>query len=64
MLIRRSWPKKPHEKLPLGVVPLDAQIQASAQKRLAAIRHALEHAGNHYPRDEVRAALDYWKIAL
>jgi hypothetical protein len=27
-----SWPKRAHEKLPVGVVPLNAQIQASAQR--------------------------------
>ncbi|MGA2964779.1 MAG: hypothetical protein ABSD64_01110 [Terriglobales bacterium] len=59
-----SWPKTPHEKLPLGVVALSPTIRASAQKRLAAIRHDLEHAGSYYPRTEVRAALAYWKIAL
>jgi len=41
-----SWPKTPHEKLPLGVVELSPTIRASAQKRLAKIRHDLEHAGS------------------
>ncbi len=59
-----SWPQKPHEKKPLGLVELSSKIRASAQKRLATIRHDLEHAGKFYPRDEVRAALAYWKIAL
>ncbi|HVT24163.1 MAG TPA: hypothetical protein VHD95_06005 [Rhizomicrobium sp.] len=59
-----SWPRKPHEKLPLGIAPLTPAIQASAEKRKAAIRRDLEHAGQYYPRDEVRAALAYWKIVL
>lgn len=59
-----SWPTKPNEKLPLGVVELTQAIRNSAQNRLAAIRRKLEHAGNYYPRDEVRAALGYWKITL
>ena len=59
-----SWPRKPLEKLPLGVAPLTPAIQASAERRKAAIRRDLEHAGNHYPRDEVTAALAYWKITL
>jgi hypothetical protein len=59
-----SWPKAPHEKVPLGMVELSPIIRASAQKRLAKIRHDLEHAGRYYPRNEVRDALAYWKIAL
>jgi hypothetical protein len=59
-----SWPRKPLEKLPLGVAPLTPAIQASAERRKAAIRRDLEHAGKHYPRDEVTTALAYWKITL
>jgi hypothetical protein len=59
-----SWPKTPQDKRPLGVVELSPTIRASAQKRRDKIRHDLEHAGRYYPRDEVRAALAYWKITL
>jgi hypothetical protein len=59
-----SWPKSPYEKLPLGVIKLSPMIRASAQKRVATIRHDLEHAGSYYPREEVRYALAYWKIEL
>ncbi|HWZ44982.1 MAG TPA: hypothetical protein VNW97_16020 [Candidatus Saccharimonadales bacterium] len=58
----QSWPRTPHEKHPLGVMALSTTIRASAKKRLASILHDLEHAGVYYPRDEVRAALAYWKI--
>jgi hypothetical protein len=60
----QSWPRSPHEKLPLGVVAPSVTIRASAQKRLACIRRDLEQAGNYYPREEVKAALAYWKIEL
>jgi hypothetical protein len=60
----KSWPKKPSEQLPLGVAPLTTAIKASAERRKAAIRRDLENAGKHYPRDEVRAALAYWKIEV
>jgi hypothetical protein len=60
----KSWPRKPGEKLPLGVAPLTPAIKASAERRRAAIRRDLEHAGKYYPRDEVKAALEYWKIRL
>jgi len=59
-----SWPRTPHEKLPAGVVALTPAIRTSAQKRLDTIRRDLENAGSYYPRDEVRAALAYWKIEL
>lgn len=60
----QSWPRKPHEKLPLGVVPLSPAIRRCAENRRARIRHDLEHAGSFYPREEVRAALAYWKIEI
>ena len=59
-----SWPRTAHEKLPLGVVELTPMIRKYALRRSATIRHDLEHAGSYYPRDEVRAALGYWKIKL
>jgi hypothetical protein len=58
----KSWPRTPHERLPPGVVGLSSAIRASAQKRLATVRRDLEYAGDFYPRNEVRAALGYWKI--
>jgi hypothetical protein len=59
-----SWPKTFHEKRPLGVIELSPTIRASAQKRLAAIRFDLDHAGEYYPRVKVMEALAYWKIDL
>jgi hypothetical protein len=59
-----SWPKKPQDRLPLGVVAFSPTIRASARKRLDTIRHDLQHAGSYYPRDEVRSALAYWKIQI
>jgi len=60
----QSWLRTLHERLPLGVVALSPAIRACAEKRLVAIRRDLECAGSYYPRDEVKAALTYWKIAL
>lgn len=59
-----SWPRRLDEGLPLGVAPLTDVIRASVEKRKTAIRRDLEHAGQYYPRDDVRAALAYWKITL
>jgi hypothetical protein len=59
-----SWPNRERKAIPLGTVKLDAGIRQSAARRLAQIRADIEHAGNHYPREKVRKALDYWKIVL
>ena len=48
----------------MGTTELSPIIQVSAEKRLADIRHDLEHAGSYYPRKEVRDAMAYWKIEL
>jgi len=60
----QSWPRTLNERLPLGVVPLSPSIRTCAKKRIATIRHDLDHAGTFYPRDEVRSALAYWGITL
>ena len=59
-----SWPRSLQEKLPRGIVELSPTIQESAEKRLRTIRQDLESAGNHYPTEEVKKALEYWKIRL
>jgi hypothetical protein len=58
-----SWPRMPGEKLPLGVMEINGGIRFDARKRLATIQNDLGKAGPHYPREEVRAALAYWKIS-
>ena len=47
-----------------GVVPINDNIRSAANKRKARIRRELNEAGPHYPRNEVREALKYWKMAL
>jgi hypothetical protein len=59
-----SWPKADRLSLPLGVTKIDTGIRASAARRLKCIRNDLKNAGEHYPRDEVRKALAYWKIEI
>lgn len=58
-----SWPREPGDGRPRGVVDLNTAIEKSARERLAKIREELVSAGPHYPREEVSAALDYWKIS-
>ena len=60
-----SWPRGSGDgKLPPGVVPLNNDIRTDAVRRLARIRQDLKDAGQHYPRDQVREALAYWKVAI
>jgi len=59
-----SWPKPDRASLPIGTVKFSARIKGSADRRKAAIHEDLASAGPHYPRDEVRTVLDYWKISL
>ncbi|TXN77965.1 hypothetical protein [Methylobacterium sp. WL8] len=59
-----SWPRKPGQKRPLGVIDLTPEIEKQVRKRRAAIKGDLAHAGPHYPRAEVQEVLDYWKIEL
>jgi hypothetical protein len=59
-----SWPTAQRSSVPKGIAKLDDGIRQSATRRLMTIRKNLDHAGPHYPRDEVRAALAYWKIEI
>jgi hypothetical protein len=59
-----SWPRALYEKRPPGVVELSPAIRTSAEKRLDCIRNDLANAGPFYPREKVRAALEYWKIEV
>lgn len=59
-----SWPKADNNSSPLGVGRLDEGIRRSAERRLEQIRLDLANAGICYPRERVREALAYWKIAI
>jgi hypothetical protein len=60
----KSWPRKLNEKRPLGVVDLNPQIERSVKQRCLAIKRDLEHAGPHYPKQQVQKVLDDWGIKL
>lgn len=59
-----GWPRTPDGRRPRGIMPLDDNIKANAKRRLARISQDLAQAGPHYPREQVRAALAYWHIAV
>jgi hypothetical protein len=58
-----SWPRRGETKRPRGTTPFSGAIRADADRRLATIRRDLAEAGEFYPRDEVRDALNYWGIS-
>lgn len=57
-----SWPRHAGDHVPPGTVRLTDAIARDAGRRLARIRHDLDHAGRFYPREQVRAVLAYWRI--
>lgn len=59
-----SWPRPDRRSLPLGMARFSGRIQEAADRRKAAIRSDLAFAGPHYPREEVRRVLAYWKVSL
>ena len=56
-----SWPRQVGDSRPLGVMPINADIRKCAIRRWKMIQKDLKDAGRHYPREEVRKALAYWK---
>jgi hypothetical protein len=60
----KSWPRKPGDPAPMGMVPINERIRVAAAKRLRDIYRNQETAGPLYPGKEVRQALRYWKIPL
>lgn len=59
-----TWPRTPGDALPPGVVPLTSAILDDIGKRLLTIKRDLEHAGEHYPRQQVCDVLAHWRIEL
>lgn len=59
----QSWRAASSGQIP-GIMKLSPKIQSRIVRRKAEIAHDLDHAGEFYPREAVRAALDHWKILL
>lgn len=62
----RSWPTANNpDLLPIGLAPFSDRIEREIAKRKRLIKACLENADlTHYPRDEVREVLRFWKIEL
>lgn len=58
----KSWPKEQEDSEPLGIIKIDINIRARANRRWQAIQNDLRHPGRHYPKDEVREVLAYWNL--
>jgi hypothetical protein len=57
-----SWPRKPGDPAPCGIMNVSADIRTMASSRWQAIRRDLAEAGPRYPREDVLAVLTYWKL--
>lgn len=60
----KTWPRTHGDRPPAGIIDMNSRIRADIQRRKDRIRHDLDNAGEFYPRDQVRAVLDYWQIAV
>lgn len=60
----QSWPRKEGDAPPAGTMAMTQSIARAIERRLAAIRYDLENAGPHYPREQVRNVLEYWKLTF
>lgn len=58
----QSWPKTRNEPAPIGIMKINGDIRATANRRWQSIQKDLEHAGPYYPRDQVLSVLDYWGL--
>ena len=59
-----TWPKAKDDAAPTGMIPISPAIRKAATKRLDTIRRDLDHAGPQYPREQVKAVMEYWGITL
>jgi len=59
-----SWPREPQSGVPMGVMPLTAQIEASAARRWERIQSDMNNAGQYYPRESVADVLAYWRLEI
>ena len=59
-----SWPREPQAGVPMGIMPLTAEVKDAAARRWQRIQNDIYNAGQHYPRDSVRNVLDYWGLEI
>jgi len=58
-----TWPTANRRITPPGTAPFSGSVIAAIEKQKALIRERLaDHSLVHYPRDEVREVLGFWKV--
>lgn len=60
----KSWPTPRRRVLPPGAALYSPQVRAAIERRKLRLRDLLKNAGPHFPRDEVRRVLKFWKVRL
>jgi hypothetical protein len=61
----QSWPTALRREPPPRISPYSPRVAREIERRKRKIKECLENTDLvHYPRDEVRAVLHYWRIAL
>ena len=61
----RDWPTGTQRGLPPGTMPLNERIQASISQRKNTLRRWLDDASLiHFPPEQVRNVLAFWKVEL
>lgn len=60
-----SWPTGSRRVLPPGTAPCSQRVVAAIAKRKAELKAALNSdAFHHYPREQVRSVLSFWRVQL
>ncbi len=61
----QSWPTAERHAPPPGTAPFSQPVRKAIEKRKAQMKASLENSAlTHYPFDEVRDVLAFWKIVL
>jgi hypothetical protein len=59
------WPSQERRVLPPGTAPFSPRVAMAITKRKKELRRMLDDADlTHFPREEVRKALEFWKVEL
>lgn len=60
-----TWPRAGRRVLPPGTAPFSACVVAAIDKKKREFRRLLEDSALvHYPREQVREVLLYWRVVL
>ena len=61
----KSWPTPERKVLPLGTAPFSSDAAAAVKKRKCELKRMLSDTSLvHFPREEARSVLAFWKIDI